>query len=361
MNLLYALPLLLSLGATALPADFHLEFSINGCMGVCPVYRVMVDALGNATYDGYGFTQIGHDIRRLPKRDVQQLLRIIEEVDVFGSDFYAYPDDGAYDGGIDDMSIRMNGQERTMRGRDGPFGTLLNRLKELLGPAHCRTCVDSDQMFITSLFEGDCYGQDCVRRSKDFARRSLLLLGLDYEGFQSTVHLSPNGHVRLLPAGLNFVREVHARLGKERIRTIVRLLPELRRLADAAPEYQNAKSISIAVPMGERIQNFGEVALNEVPEADLLQKLVNDRTYTSEARSIRVEVVAEDIAGKGEEWPAEDLVPAAELAKRTFTPVEWAAIAARLEAHPGHAYAYLDGKAFGSSGAVYLIVTVSPH
>lgn len=109
------------------------------------------------------------------------------------------------------------------------------------------------------------------------------------------------------------------------------------------------------------IQYFAKVALSEVPEADLLEKLVNDRTYTSEARSIRVETVAEDISGTGQAWPAEDLVPAAELAKRTFTPVEWAAIAARLELDGQHAYGYLDGKQFGLSGEVYLKVIASPH
>jgi len=363
MNLLYALPLVFSLGATGLPSDFHLEFSWNGCMGVCPVYRVMIDARGNATYDGYRFTRIGHDIRRLAKKDVKQLLRIIDEVDVFGTDFYAYSDDGVYDGGIHSMSIRMNGQERTTRGYGGPFATLLNRLEELLGPAHCRTCVDPGQLSIYDLFnDSGCEREDCVRRSKDFARRSLLLLSLEYDNSTSTVHLGTDEHVRLRPGRLRFVREVRSRLGKERLRTIVRLLPELRRLADAAPEYQNAKSIEIAVPKGEHIQDFGEVALNEVPEAELLQKLVDDRTYTSEARSIRVEVMAEDSSVKGEPWPAEDLVPAAELAKRTFTPVEWAAIAARLARQPGQDwYAELDGKPFGLSGTAYLHVIASPH
>jgi len=363
MNLLYALPLLFSLGATGLPSDFHLEFSWNGCMGVCPVYHVMVDARGNATYDGYHFTRIGHDVRRLSKKDVKELLRIIDEVDVFGTDFYARPDDGAYDGGIDSMSIRMNGQERTMRGYDGPFGTLLKRLGELLGPAHCRTCIDPAQLNIYDLFsDSPCDREECVRLSKDFARRSLLVLNLGDDEFTSRVRLSTDGYAHLRPGRLRFVREVRSRLGKERLCTIVRLLPELRRLADAAPEDQNAKSISIAVPKGEHIQDFGEVALNEVPEAELLQKLVDDRTYTSEARSIRVEVIAEDSSAKGEPWPAEDLVPAAELAKRTFTPVEWTAIAARLARQPGQAwYAELDGKQFGLSGGVDLLVIASPH
>jgi hypothetical protein len=89
---------------------------------------------------------------------------------------------------------------------------------------------------------------------------------------------------------------------------------------------------------------------------DDLRDLAADRTWLNEARGIRVELMpAGRLQGKIERWPAEDLVPFAQLTTRTFTRDEWNAITSRLEYHDRRGFA--DFRMLPGNMMLRLIVT----
>jgi hypothetical protein len=323
--------LMLAAGSV-LPADFQLVLTHGVCFGVCPAWTTTIDARGTLSYRGDGGRiPIGTSSRRMSSNDLKRLLDAVRDADFFGNPFA----DGRHtsaDGSRDSLTIRMDGKERTFEnyGYSIPSFDELKKRIDALTPIKCPGCIDERHAFIYDLYEGGASaGADVAEPAKRFARESLLLV-MTSDGDQ--LRLLRNGEVRLHTNRLPFVEEIRATLPAKEMIAVTRLLPAMRRTRSNPQNLQKETWASFSVPAGERLPELIESPLHELPP--LIEQLVDDRTYTAHATSIRVEVGPAANPDRARPWPAEDLVPLSQLTKRTCTAAEWSAIAARLEQQP---------------------------
>jgi len=259
-------PLALAL-MLAVPNDFELTLERGPCYGSCPIYRVTIDANGAVVFHGERFTSaVGEHKRAMLIDDVQQLVRAARELDFFTLGNYTY----------DSRACREYWT-------DHPTAAITLRMY-----GHTKT-VDHN---------------------------------LGCRGFDQEKSLIAFEH--LIDERLRFVHEIWSALPP-------RELDEVREQVDAAKRMPIAqrsgprRQVVLAIPIGDDLPSVS---------ADLgtfaFDSLADDRTWTDDAKSIRIEAVPTDRYGDVEPWPAEDLVPVAQLTSRSFTPSQWHAIAARL-------------------------------
>jgi|GEM_PF-6048808 len=361
--------MLLASKAPSIPADFSLMLHRGGCMGPCPVSTLTIDHNGVAHFTGDQYTMIGEYQRVFSRRSMTQVIRAIEDSGFF--DFHAGSANGG-DGDSEVMTVHMNGKEHTVSddGCSTPgFRKLADRIEQIADMGRFKTDIDwEQQVLVTEIWKpGSCSGAACARESINLAHESLILLRRP----DGTVRVNRDGAVRLQPRRLRYVVELRSKLPPKLLRDARRAAAGLKKVRnDERPRNSGLRTwLQFVVPVGDKLP-FKEAALSATASPDLLERLLDDRTYTDEAKSIRVELLDVRLfdtgplsAGikTGEPWPAEDIVPAAQLAKRPLTTIEWKAIAERLAALPPHddESPELDGKSFGLPRNVYLNVVAS--
>ncbi len=111
---------------SGVPEDFALEIYHQGCRGTCPDYRINVDAMGNATYNGRRAVELmGKYEKVLGAKVVRDLVKTIKDYDFFEMD-------DVYGGEVADLpeihtTVTMDGNTHRVRDvRNAP-----NELKEM--------------------------------------------------------------------------------------------------------------------------------------------------------------------------------------------------------------------------------------
>jgi Domain of unknown function (DUF6438) len=70
--------------SAAVPDDLSIILQRTFCLGVCPVYKLEINAAGVVTFDGIKYTEkIGPAKGEISKEKIKQLVEIIEKIDFF--------------------------------------------------------------------------------------------------------------------------------------------------------------------------------------------------------------------------------------------------------------------------------------
>lgn len=352
----YALSLLLATAA-GIPADFHLALKHGGCMGVCPASSLTIDHAGNAKLSAMtGFYE-----RRLSQVEMQQLVAAIRRADFFENPF-PLDTNISNDSANDAVQIRMDGRERTVstngylgdeigafiksldtitRGKDGAWKTIVSPdSMEILRIVEPRGCRDADE---------------CAAAAKRLARESLLLVSYSQRMTAPALQVRRDGHIRLYRPGYAGVFE--ARLTGDRLGKLRASLPLLNRHALRSEPPDDAIVATVSVPAQTSHHVFRLDLRASAEAAAMLDPFLDLRSYVDRSSIVRIRVESSGCDPRRERWPAEDLVPLAEVEKRTFTAAEWDGILGRIwtkwnedadEKQLDHCVPSLD-------------VTVSPH
>lgn len=321
------------------PADFCLTLARSACFGRCPVYHMTIDALGNVAFTGDRYTSVvGEHDRKMTADEVKKLVAAIDAINFFSLSDHEFGPWQCPTRSTDSPSVcitlRMNGRTHTIRhyhGCDGFRGqdeliAFEDRIDALAGVGPWKKDderLDRRRMLVWR-FAGICKtGAACEEAATLFEHEYLLLT--------DNVQIRRDGTAVLQTQSIPFVREVHATLPPDRLRELT------------------TRVASIPRPDG--------IPFVEQPSDDL-QPFANDQTFTRDAKSIRIEAMPVSLRGSIYQWPAEDLIPAAQLTKRPLTRDEWNALRLRLlsEKRDG----VLDGKPFGMNTPVMLRVIATP-
>ncbi len=311
--------------AALIAADFHLTFARGGCMGACPIYRMTIDAQGMVTFNGERYTSVVGERKRTMTRDeMEKLARAVDDVHFFDLTDHQSGETQCREVWTDapsaSITVHRNGRDHTVqhylgcrgfRGEDAliAFEKRIDQLAGVTPWIKTDARLESRRIWVNHFGDACDNGVDCEAAAAKLERESLLLM----ENGANVVRIDRDGSALLTTQQLRFVREVRATLSPDRLRELT------------------ARVAKIPKPYG--------IPVIEKPPADL-QPLADDRTWTKDARTFRVELMPSvPLQGTIEPWPAEDLVPFAELTTRTFTRDEWDAIAKRLEYHDRKGFA----------------------
>jgi hypothetical protein len=359
-------PLALAL-MLAVPHDFELTLERGPCYGSCPIYRVTIDANGAVVFHGERFTSaVGEHKRAMLIDDVQQLVRAARELDFFTLGNYTHDSRTCREYWTDQptaaITIRMYGHTKTVdhnlgcRGFDQEqaliaFERLIDELAGTEPLARYDRRIEERRRFVNEFVDGCTHGVDCERAAKRLARATLMLFELRDEDLVSRLRIDRDGSVRLMTGRLRFVHEVRSTLPRRELDEVREQIETAKRMP-IAQRSEPRRQVVLALPLGDDLPSV-RADVGTLP----FDSLADDRTWTDDAKSIRVEAVPTDRFGRVEPWPAEDLVPVAQLTSRGFTAAQWRAIAARLGYNEEEMFKgrqLLDGKPFGSAKPVFL-------
>jgi len=356
----------------AVPSDFLLELRRGPCYGSCPIYHVTIDAHGTITFFGERFTSVvGQRKRAMTIGDVQKLVRAARAIDFFTLANYTYDSKTCHEYWTDHptagITIRMNGHTKTVDHNLGCKGfeqekALLafeREIDDIAGTepfARYDGRIEERRRFVGLFAEGCEHGVECEQAAKQLARATLMLFELRDEDFRSHLRIDRDGSVRLRTPRLRFVHEIWSRLPPRELGEVNEQIEATKRMPPVPMGSDRRRQVMLALPFGDELPSI------VTEPGSPFDSLADDRTWTDDAKAIRIEAVPTDRYGDVEPWPAEDLVPVAQLTSRTFTPAQWRAIAARLgytnQTFKGRQL--LDGKPFGSKKAVFLRLIAAP-
>jgi len=335
-------------------------------MGVCARSTLTIDERGVVHFNStYPFKRTR--TRTMTRTEMTELVRSIREFDFFNFQ-YAGSRGCSMDGYYDSFGIRMMGHEKSFEDH-GCNDIILDQFKDRIEALALRRIDWGEQLRAMRTFVPDSCGEDdCRKASIRVAHRSMLLLSFGYPLTPHTavIRVGRDGSVQLRPGHSPYIYEVQSKLSPRRLRELQDAVAELKSVKGVREpfgQFWPEKWLKFVVPKGDKlpIVDLPLAAICSPSTTATLEMLVDERTYISDAKLISVEIVTQGTNFPVYPWPAEDLVPAAQLSKRTFTPAEWNAIAKRLdESPPANEYAPpLDGKQFGVSEAVYLRLITS--